>query len=224
MFWAVCLVLLSLLPTNSSYAQGRSHIKSAISSWGSCRNVAITKTNGDLALNAKNAYAATGLPQGLSKALSKLNDDGEFIDDVVLTESGRYLILYGNNGIMWNDIPYSLERKLREYNEDGEVILSVTMNDAGDWIVISKEHYSASDTRISEWLKDGNEKHGMLWSVCLTDDALVAVFAHGYKFAGNVPQSLRDAIKKSNLDVFRLKIAGSAWFFADMDGNYKYNM
>lgn len=142
--------------------------------------MAITRTNGDLAISEQNRVVMSGLPSGLSQALHDLNDKGEFIDDVVLTENGRYLILYGNNGIVWNDIPYSLERKLREYNESNEVIISVTFNDTGDWIVITKNYYSASDSQIRKWLREGNEEYGMLWSVCITDDALVAVFANGY--------------------------------------------
>ncbi len=220
----VLLLLIFLFSWGEAAAQGRSYIRNCIESWGSCRNVAITRTNGDLALNGRNAVAMSGVPDGLDRALDDLNDDNEFIDDVVLTEDGRYLILYGNNGIIWNDIPYSLERKLREYNDNNEVILSVTFNDAGNWVVITKNYYSASDTGIQEWLKDGNEEYGMLWSVCITDDALVAVYAHGYKYYGSVSESLKTALKNSNIDVYRLKIAGSAWFFADMEGHFRYNM
>ena len=209
---------------SSISAQGRSYIRQCISAWGSCRNVAITRTNGDLALNNLNACAMSGLPSGLKTALDKLNDEGEYIDDVVLTENGRYLILYGKNGIIWNDIPYSLEKKLREYNDIDEIILSVTFNDAGNWVVITTNYYASSDTEIQKWLKDGNDEFGMLWSVCITDDAIVAVFAHGYKSIGNIPADLSKALKDTHIDVFRLKIAGSAWFFADNAGHYEYNM
>lgn len=54
--------------TVSLFAQsrGRNYIKQNISEWGGCRNVAITDTGGDLALNGKNDYAYTaGIPQAL---------------------------------------------------------------------------------------------------------------------------------------------------------------
>ncbi len=207
-----------------SYGQGRSFIREQIQKHGECRNVAITKTNGDLMLYGRNGYAASGCPSSLTEALDRYNEEQEYIDDVQLTEDGDWLILIGNNGFEWSNIPYSLERKLREYNEDGEVVLSVTFNDNGEWIIIGKDHFSASNDEIREWLKRGNEKHGMLWAACLTDDAAVAVYANGYTFMGNVPESLKDALRETTKDVYRLKIAGTAWFFADTDGNYEYNM
>lgn len=210
--------------TSTLSAQSREYIRNAISEWGECRNVAITKTNGDLALYGRNGCARSGCPRDLNDAIVELHDDGEYIDDIQLTEDGSWLILYGDNGLVWDDIPYSLERKLREYNEMQEVITSVTFNDAGNWIVITTNYFSSSHSEVNEWLKDGNEEYGQLWAACVTDDAIVAVFEDGYKFLGNVPESLKKALRETNLDVYRLKIAGTAWFFADKDGNYRYNM
>lgn len=216
------IMLLFCLPMEAQ--NSREYIRNAIKGWGECRNVAITRTNGDVALYGRNGCARSNVPSGLNDAITELNNQKEFTDDIQLTEAGRWLILYGNNGIRWNDIPYSLERKLREFNDNREVITSVTFNDDGDWIVITTEHISASDSRIQDWLADGLNTFGGLWAACITDDCLVAVFEQGYKFLGNVPEDLRSALKSTNLNVYRLKIAGTAWFFADMDGRYRYNM
>ncbi|MBO7445651.1 MAG: hypothetical protein J6T86_04500 [Bacteroidales bacterium] len=218
------LLLLTLMIPLWLFSQGREYIRSQIKAKGECRNVAITQRNGDLMLYGKNGWASTGCPKSLTDALDELNDEKQYIDDVQLTEAGRWLILYGNNGFRWNDIPYSLERKIREYNSDNEVITSVTFNDAGDWIVISKNYYTASDYRIQAWLKEGNEEYGQLWAACITEDACVAVFETGYLFLGDVPTSLKKALEETRLNVFRLKIAGDSWFFADFSGNYRYNM
>ncbi len=215
-------VLIIGFPANAQ--SSREYIRNAIKKWGQCRNVAITRTNGDVALYGQNGCAEANTPQGLSRAIKQLNNEGEFIDDIQLTERGRWLILYGNNGILWNDIPYSLEQKLREFNNNGEVITSVTFNDSGDWIVISTDYICASDYRIQNWLAEGFDIYGSLWAACITDDGIVAVFEGGYKFLGNIPNDLQTALKKTNLNVYRLKIAGSAWFFADVYGNFRYNM
>lgn len=206
-----------------SHAQSREYIRNAIEKWGECRNVAITKRNGDLALYGNNGCARSGCPDNLNDAITELNDQGEYIDDIQLTEDGRWLILYGNNGIQWNDIPYSLEQKLREYNRNKEVITSVTFNDAGNWIVITTNYFSSSHSNVTEWLKEGNDEYGQLWAACVTDDAIIAVFQNGYQFIGNVPETLKKALKETKLDVYRLKVAGTAWFFADKNGNYRYN-
>lgn len=68
------------------------------------------------------------------------------------------------------------------------------------------------------------DKHGMLWAACVTDDAIVAVYESGYKMLGEDPESLKKALKETHLDVYRLKIAGESWFFADKDGHYRYSM
>lgn len=175
-------------------------------------------------LYGRNGWAANGCPTGLTNSLNELNERNEYIDDIQLTEGNRWLILYGNNGFLWNDIPYSLERKLREYNNNDEVVLSVTFNDDGDWIIITKDHYSASDQRIVDFLQEGARMYGMLWSACITDDALVAVYENGYNTIGNVPITLKNALRNTNINIFRLKIAGTAWFFADNDGHFNYYM
>ena len=219
---ALIVCLYAFIATSSG--QGRAYIKEQIRIEGECRNVAITKTNGDLMLFGLNGCARSGCPSSLDNTIIELNNDREFIDDIQLTEEGRWLILYGYNGIRWNDIPYSLENKLREYNDNDEVITSVTFNDDNDWIVITTQYFTSSDNRISTWLKEGNEQYGQLWAACITDDALVAVYATGFRFLGEVPQSLINALEKTRLNVYRLKIAGQSWFFADIDGNYEYNM
>lgn len=220
------LLVIILFATPFAFAQysGRQFIKEKISEQGGCRNVAITKTNGDLMLNGRNYWAASHCPSGLTEALDELASDGEYIDDVQLTENGSWLILYGNNGLQWSNIPYDLEQKLREYNRKEEVITSVSFNDDGDWIVVTKNYVAASSDVFTEWLSDGMEEYGELWTTCITDDALVAVFQNGYKFLGDVPSSLKDKLRATNMNVYRLKIAGTSWFFSDGKSNYSYNM
>lgn len=205
-------------------AQSREYVRKAIEEWGECRNVAITNTNGDLALYQDNGYAHYDCPEELNKSILSLHEKGEFIDDVQLTEEGKWLILYGDNGFLWYDVPASLETKLKEYNNEEEVVTSATFNDAGDWIIISTQYFSASDPEIEKWLKAGNEKYGQLWAACVTDDAVVAVYENGYQFTGNIPDSLQKALEETELNVYRLKISGDAWFFADKDGKFDYNM
>lgn len=156
--------------------------------------------------------------------MSELNDDAEEINDVQLTEDGSWLILWGGNGATWSNIPYDLEAKIRHYNDEGEVITSITFNDGGDWICITEELISASDSRVLDWMSDGMDEYGQVWAACVTDDAMVVVYEKGYKFMGNVPDSLKDALAETSLDVYRIKIAGSSWFFADKYGDYRYNM
>ena len=217
---ALCFVSL----TAGAQPQDREYIKNQIQYHGSCRNVAITQTNGDLMLYGSNGWAANGCPKGLTDALSELNDKGAYIDDVQLTENGSWLILYGDNGFRWSNIPYSLEKKLREWNSNGEVVTSVTFNDDGDWIAISKEHISASDADIQNWISEGMSSYGQVWAACITDDAAVVVYAKGFKSLGDIPSTLWDRLQSTSINVYRLKIAGEAWFFSDGESRFDYHM
>lgn len=202
----------------------RSYIKQQISYHNECRNVAITERNGDLMLYGSNGWAASGCPKGLTDALNELNEDGEYIDDVQLTEEGRWLILYGDNGFRWNDIPYSLEKKLREWNSSGEVVTSVSFNDSGDWVAICDKYISASDSDIQDWIVEGIDQYGKVWTTCLTDETLIIVYEEGFQTIGDIPSTLEDKLTSTPIDIYRLKIAGEAWFFSDGKSNFDYHM
>ncbi|MBR3408741.1 MAG: trypsin-like peptidase domain-containing protein [Paludibacteraceae bacterium] len=209
----------------SSVGSGsRAYIREQITKWGECRNVALTKTNGDLAIHGRNGWAGFGLPELLSTALTELNKDDKYITDVQLTENGNWIVLYGNNGFRWSGIPKSLEDKIRDYNARNEEVTSVTFNDSGDWIVITTEHYASSDANITAWLKEGAAEYGMLWAACVTEDGLVACYEKGYKFYGEIPSELRQRLSETDFDVYRIKIAGDAYFFADKEGHFHYKM
>ena len=219
------LIAVFFAMTTQSMAQSsREYIRTAIRERGECRNVALTKTGGDLMLNGRNGYAYKSILTGLANKIKELHDRDVYIDDVQLTENGSWIVLWGDNGVAWNDIPYSLEKKIREYNEDGEVINTITFNDDGDWIIITNTKYAASSSVYLDWLSEGEKTHGELWTAHITDDAIVAVYENGFKYGGEYPSTLRERAREADFDVYRLKFAGSAWFIADKRGNYDYHM
>jgi hypothetical protein len=211
--------------SSSSEARGRGFLREQIKKWGECKNVAMTLTGGDVAVYGKNGWAAQGAPSGMTKKLESLNEENKLIDDIVITEEGRWLIQYGTNGVAWNDIPASLERKLRQFNEANETITSVTFNDSGDWIVITKKKIAASTDKLNSFIEDGMERYGGLWAAHMTEDGLVLCFEKGYKFLGNVPQNLKDKLEETKLNVYRIKfLSDGAYFIADDEGNYAFNL
>lgn len=214
-------------PSASSNTNGRGYIRDCIKNWGECKTVAITKSNGDLALYGGNGYAYRGIPSQMESALQQLHDraDKVSLTDVHLTEDGRWLILYGSNGFYRSGLPQSLDNKLSTWNEAGEKILAAAFNDSGDWIAISDEHFSASEDWILDWLNEGMQKYNSLLSVCVTDDAMIAVYENGYRMYGNVPEDLKAALRETEWNVYHVKVAGTAWFISDKSGSrYRYKM
>lgn len=217
---AICLTTLS-----ANAQRDRNYVKNCIKEWGTCKNVAITKTNGDVALYGRCGYAASNIPSGLSDKLKELNESNTLIDDVQLTESGRWCVLYGKNDATWtSNVPAGLARKINEFHDNNYVVRSITFNDLDQWVIVSDEYYATSSSTLTNWLKSGSDKYGRLWAVCLTDDAAIAVYAHGFRYRGNIPEGLISALRSTTFNVYRLKISGTSWFFADEDGNYRYYM
>ncbi len=215
----------SLIATSASAQRDRNYVKNQIKRWGSCKNVAITKTNGDVALYGTCGYAASNVPTGLLDKLNELNKKNILIDDVQLTERGKWCILYGKNDATWTtDIPVGLSNRINEFHNNNYVVRSITFNDYGQWVIVSDEYYATSSSELTNWLKNGSNKWGRLWAVCLTDDATIAVYANGFAYRGNIPEDLKQALRTTSFDVFRLKVSGTSWFFADTNGNYRYWM
>lgn len=219
------VMALCLTATSADAQRDRNYVKSQIKKWGTCKNVAITKTNGDVALYGTCGYAASNVPVSLLNKLKELNKANTLIDDVQLTESGKWCVLYGKNDATWTtNIPSSLAEKINDFHNQNYVVRSISFNDYGDWVIVSDEYYATSSTELTNWLKNGSNSWGRLWAVCVTDDAVVAVYKNGFCYRGNVPEDLKEALRSTSFDVFRLKISGTSWFFADTNGNYRYKM
>lgn len=217
------LTVTVILSGHSAAGQGRKFLRDKITEWGACKNVAMTRSGGDIALTGRNGWAAIGIPKDMSDRLSTLNAKNELIDDVVLTEDGSWLILWGTNGVSWRGCPSGLESKIRQWNDNNEVINSITFNDTGDWIMISDTKYTASNPDLMEWIKDGENDYGELWAANLTNTGLAVVYERGYKFLGEVPGNLKQKLEETSLDVYRLKfLSNGSYFIADKKGRYEY--
>lgn len=211
-------------PPPVSTAQGREYIREQITIKQSCRNVAITRTNGDLMLYGRNGYAVSNCPQNLVNKLKDLNARDVEIKDVCLTENGSWVVVDGFNNLHWHNVPFGLEQKMREFAGRGDNITAVTFNDNGEWIIISTSYFATSSTELQLKIKNGSNQHGPVWSACLTNDACVIVYEHGYTYIGDVPEGLKDALRLTRINVYRVKVAGTSWFFADRQGSYQYSM
>ena len=216
---------LSLTTIGANAQRDRNYVKSQIRKWGTCKNVAITKTNGDVALYGTCGYATSNVPTELSNKLKELNKANTLIDDVQLTESGKWCVLYGKNDATWtSNIPSGLRDRINEFHDSNYLVRSISFNDYGEWVIVSDEYYATSCTELTTWLKEGCDNWGKLWAVCITDDAAVAVYKNGFRYKGNVPEDLKEALRNTSFDVYRLKVSGTSWFFADTEGSYRYKM
>lgn len=220
----IFLAFVTIVGLNANAQNSREYIRNSISGWGECKNVAITMTNGDMAIYGKNGYSYKDCPDEMTKTIKELHDNGNEIQDICLSEDGNWIILFDKNGGWWNGIPQAMADKFLAYHRNGETITSVSFTDEGEWIIVSDQHIAASSSSLKTWLFEGCDDYGDLWSCCITEDGAVAVYAGGYRFRGNVPEEFKDALRGAEFDVYRAKFAGDAWFMADKNGSYRYNM
>lgn len=218
------MLVLALCVSTTVMADDRNVVKDAIRRWGECKNVAITKTGGDAAIYGKNGYQTQNTPTAFTNALSELNDADNTIKEIQITENGSWLVVYNENGYRTSGLPNDMLETMSDYNDQHEEITGCSVNDRGEWAVITTEHFSTSSTSLTNWLKQGVEDHGQLWTICITNDGIVAVFENGYKYQGNVPESMKEALRETDKDIYYAKFAGTSWFIADKWGWYRYNM
>lgn len=219
------LLITSLVLALSMQAQSsRDCIKQNICEKNECQSVAMTSNNGDAMIYGRNEWIAVGCPNDFSEALYELNVQDEKIQDIHLTELGRWIVLYNNNGTRSDLLYENLKQKIKNCQEDGEKITTITFNDSGDWIVITTKQVSASSDELIDWLIDGCKNYGQIWTACITDDAAIVVYEFGFKFFGNVPEDLKDALRTCESDVYTVKVSGDSWFFRCTDGYGCYQM
>lgn len=219
------LFTISLVLTMVMQAQNsRDFIKQHIQEENECNSVAITQSNGNAMIYGRNGWASEGCPKKFTEALRELNNENKKIQDIHLTEDGRWIILFENNGMQWDNIYEELLNKMIKYNEDGEEITTITCNDDGEWILITTKSISASSNELLEWLGEGLDLYGQLWTASVTNDAIIAVYENGFRLWGNIPEGLTIAIEECDCNIYTIKIAGDAWFFRCTDGYWHYYM
>lgn len=91
--------------------------------------------------------------------------------------------------------------------------------------MISDEYIRASNAELRQWIVDGIENMGKVSTPCISENAVMVVCEDGFRYDGNVPADLLEAIRNTDIHIFRIKISGQSWFFADISGKrYKYKM
>jgi len=219
-FWLCIIFAFLTLPL---FGQNRTAMTNRIQQWGNCRVVAITETNGNVAISNRNDVQGDNIPASMANALTEYNRNGRLIKDVTLTENGSWLIIFDTNGYNGVNIPSGLLENLWVYNQAGDDILSASFNDEGDWVIVSRTRWTASNTDLANWLRSGQNQYGNLITVSLSRGSVAAVFNRGISFI-NAPPTLNNTLRQLNFQPHFVKIAGNSWFISDVNGNYWFNM
>ena len=203
----------------------RNYIKQSIENWGTCRNVAITRTLGDVAIAKSYDYAANYVPSQMLDKLRSLYDGEHYIDDITLTEEGKWVILYDTNDAAWSSgIPEGLKNAIIDFHNNDYYVRSISLNDKGEWAIVSKEYIKTSSQELTNWATGYIDSYGELWTITIGEDGIFAVYANGYAKRGEIPEDLIEALGNTDKDYYRVKFAGGSWFFATEDGEYEYSM
>lgn len=221
----IILLVASIAMILGAYAQdSRECIKHNIYKSNKCKSVALTQNNGNAMTFENNKWFAVGCPNNFTEALYELEVQEQEIQDIHLTELGRWVVLYNTNETRSDLLYENLKQKISDCQKEGEKITTITFNDSGDWIIVTAKQISASSDELVEWIQDGCDSYGQVWTACVTDDATIVVYQHGFKYLGKVPESLKEAIRACEGDIYTVKLSGDAWFFRCTDGKGCYHL
>jgi len=223
MFRILWVSMIFLVCATEIYAD-RSGLRNQIQAWGNCRVVAITETGGNVAIAGQNAYSTINAPHALNNALRDINSAGHFVKDVTLTERGNWLVIFGTNGFAGDGVPAAMINKLREYGSTSADILSASFNDNGEWVIVARDRWDTSSADLANWISQGQSQGGAVLTVSLSSNSAAAVFDRAYNIRGNAPQGLLTALNQVPFKLHFIKIAGSSWFFSDVNGSHSFNM
>ena len=160
----------------------RTKIIKAIEKWGTCRLVAITEKNGDIAVSGVNTVSYSGLGGSALSCLKDAIKENVVIRDIVLTENGSFLALYGDNLYSAFNMPSRMLKAIDSFDDKNEVVVSATCNDNGDWIVVSDKSFVASSIELQNEIQEGVKDCGRLISAHLTDYSKILIFEEGLYF------------------------------------------
>lgn len=202
----------------------RENIAQQIKASEECTSVALTEANGNAIIHRRNEWYAEGCPNAFTEALYDLQVRDVELQDIHLTELDRWLVLYDENKIASDLLYENLKQKIANCQEDGEKITTVTFNDNGYWVIITTKQISASNDDLMDWIKDGCEQYGQIWTACITNNAAIAVYESGFKYFGNIPEDLKEALRTCESDIYTVKVAGDAWLFRCTNGYSRYHL
>ena len=205
---------------------GRGYVRDKITEWGACRNVAITEKCGNIVINGQNDWAAWGTPPELETTLHELKKENPdyYLKDVHISEEGNWIILYDKNSYKCSGVPGLMRKYLDNCQTKDEEVTSVTFNEEYEWIITTTNRPIVSHKEIAAWLQEGADRYGALLTTSITDRGWVACFEHGFKLSGDLPSGLKNRIADYRYNIYRVKFAGDAFFFADKEGHYGYRL
>ena len=219
------LLLASLVLSTSIQAQSnKEHIVQHIRAFDVCKSVAITQNSGSAMIYDQCEWIAQDCPHFFTEALYETKIAKDTLQDIHITELGRWIVLYNANKVKSDLLYENLNQKIASCQEDNEKITTITFNDNGDWVVVTTKQVTASSNDLLAWIIEGCQKYGQVWTACITEDAAVVVYESGFKFHGNVPENLKEALRACKSNVYTVKLSGSSWLFRCTNNTGVYSL
>lgn len=222
----VLFFIISLFVSFSIFSQSSDsdYIHEYLSKESSCKSGAITDTYGYVILSGRKYAAWSGIPRSLAEYLQNELNAGRVIDDICLTEKGSWYCvgdkLYGEG------CPQSMHDEISEYLKKGDRINCVTFNDYGEWMVITDNHFSASDDYILDIMKEVSKKYGFIHAASMNNQGLIIVGNDGFQSKGNIPDSLDKYLRyDQSFDIKYIKFTeNGSWLVTDGYSKYAYSL
>ncbi|MFR9620787.1 MAG: hypothetical protein SNH63_06165 [Rikenellaceae bacterium] len=160
------------------------------------------------------------LPVELQRIVRDYYNSRFKVRDITLTDGGNYAILYGDNGYNVKCAYDDFKLKLKAYNNLKEIISSMSFNDRGDWAIIGKNYYSYSSSRVGDFIEQGRQLYGDIYSIAFSDIGMIACFERGIYYE-NIPLNLQQKLSNLSFKARFIKFSDEG-FYLITDGITEY--
>jgi hypothetical protein len=198
------------------------YIHQFLTTENSCKTGAVTDRGGYVVVTAENKIAyTTGIPLSLVTCFNEWEGD---IWDICLTESGSWFIV-GNN-LRGEGCPQAMMSEIDNFLDQGDTVISVTFNDYGEWIVITDNHFSASNQQLRQLLEKTNNTYGFIRSASMTNNNAIVVGKGGIMTLQPIPRELDKYLSTmQTFDIQLIKFSdGGAYLVTDGENAAHYNL
>lgn len=173
----------------SASSSKRTVLNRALEEHQECVTGALTRSGGILVF-ADNSTQTSSVAHAVERDLKTMNEKGRTIRDLNVSEKDNYIIIDAEGGVLYNGVPKPMREALNTYTKSNERVMAAAFNENSRWIIITNQHWQASDVDATRFMKTAMKMCGGISYVYVSDKGgKLAIGTRGIYYE-DIPQNL----------------------------------
>lgn len=195
-----------------------------INKWNSCRTGAFSDNGKGVVVSGNCGFWCVGVNKYLEDKLFEINDKGQRIRDISISEDGKYYgCIYNYNG-WYAYAPQTVYDELNHFVNKGIAINSFAINSAGEYIIIGDNGTFRCSEKFRKMITATISRYGKVLSADISGSAFILCCERGI-VGSLVPSSVIDVIKEMSYMPKVIKFSQSGhYLITNGDSAYYYWM